>query len=68
MGLGDLRSGQAKACPLIVPRWESSLVPIVLEQVLGGATFAQVESFGPVWRMARAVTLGDLQGAPPVGP
>lgn len=65
MGLGNLNSGEAKACPVIVPRWESGHVHLVMEQVFGGSLLLSLclQSSGPVWRMARAVIMGDLQGA-----
>lgn len=57
-GFRRLTSGPAKACPLIVPRWESNHLPIVIQKVSGVATYVQIETAeltDPVWRMARAV-------------
>lgn len=70
MGLGNLNSGQAKACPVIVPRWESGHVHLVMEQVFGGSPLLslRLQSSGPVWRMAEAVIMGDLQGTLLLGP
>lgn len=60
-GLKRLRSGRGKACPSIVPRWENSHLPVVMDKVSGEATYVQIataELTGPVWRMVNAV--GDL--------
>lgn len=43
---------------MIVPRWESNHLPIVIQKVSDVATYVQIETAeltGPVWRMARAV-------------
>lgn len=70
MGLENLNSGQAKACPVIVPRWESGHEHLVMEQVFSGSPLLRLrlQSSGPVWRMAGAVIMGDLPGAPRLVP